>query len=160
VPLLRDWQRRCYRKFGSMNSIICQIPILGKFKKIKGPCTTTSKYCFINYAYFRSHQRRSRTKFGSTRTIFECYHIPGPWKNKHPLHLKTCNIVLRVITSCLTCPKYHSRPCYYINYTDFKKCLDIFDNQTTLHMVAMCDNSRILYNNLIYKSSIHIHTTS
>ena len=23
-----------------MNSIICQIPILGKFKKIKGPCMT------------------------------------------------------------------------------------------------------------------------
>lgn len=143
-----------------MNSIICQIPILGKFKKIKGPCTTNQSIASL-IMHILDHIKQA--KFGSTRTIFECYHIPGPWKNKHPLHLKTCNIVLCVITSCLTRPinpKYHSRPCYYINYTDFKKCLDIFDNQTTLHMVAMCDNSRILYNNLIYKSSIHIHTTS
>ena len=26
-----------------------------KFKKIKGPRTTISKYCLINYAYFRPH---------------------------------------------------------------------------------------------------------
>ena len=40
--------------------------------KIKGPHTTTSKYCLINYAYFRPHQQRSKSKFGSTCTIYEC----------------------------------------------------------------------------------------
>ena len=31
-----------------------------KFKKIKGPCTTTSKYHLVNYAYFRTHQRSKK----------------------------------------------------------------------------------------------------
>ena len=34
-----------------------------KLKKIKGAHTTTSKYRLINYAYFRPHQRISKSKF-------------------------------------------------------------------------------------------------
>ena len=34
-----------------------------KFKNIKGSCTTTSKCRLINYAYFRPHQRTSRSEF-------------------------------------------------------------------------------------------------
>ena len=43
-----------------------------KFKKIKGPRTTTSKYCSLIMHILDHIKEDQRENFGSTRTISEC----------------------------------------------------------------------------------------